>query len=65
MGFKVVIFCDDDYWLDVVEEVVFEVVGGEIFKWCKGKKFEVELFESFFVLVVKIFLEKLLEDCFE
>ena len=62
MGFKVATFRDDDYRPDAAEEAAFEAAGGEIFKWRKDKKLEVELFESLPVPAVKTLLEKSLED---
>lgn len=62
MGYRVATFRDDDVRPPVGEEGVFELEGGDIFKWRKGNKLEVELFGSLPAEAVEHLLERALED---
>ncbi|UIK19369.1 ATP-dependent nuclease [Rhizobium leguminosarum] len=62
LGYRVATFRDDDYQPPLAEELDFQLADGEIFTWRKGKKLEVELFDSLPVEAVKTLLERALED---
>lgn len=61
LGYRVAVLRDDDVQPDANDESMFEILGGEVFKWRAGRTLEDELFASLSAAAIQKLLLKAID----